>query len=155
MKKRFINEAFRLQQLAGILPVNEIYYSAFRRVFPIDKAVMNRYGHDIKELQKDAKFTGFQEGVDYEWAVERDSNFPHALIVKNDQMLGERKIRAFIKSLEKAVRESGDPDLDDDPSFWNLSNDELDAIDAGADPDEVRHDKYNDPDAKRDAKYNR
>jgi hypothetical protein len=103
MKKGFINEAFRLQQLAGIEPVNEIYYSAFRRNFPIDKAVMNRYGHDVKELQKDAKFSDYQEGIDFEWTIAKGDNFPHALVIKNDQMLGEPKIRAFLKSLENTI----------------------------------------------------
>lgn len=155
MKKGLIKEAFRLQQLAGITPINEIGDLPFEKIFPIHKAVMNRYDYDVEELQKDAMFTGFQEGNDFEWAIARGDDFPHALVVKSKQMLADPKISAFVKSLGRAVSESGDPDLDDDPNFWNLTDDEWDAIDAGEDPDELKYDKYNDPDARRDAKYDR
>lgn len=140
MKKRLIKEAFRLQQIAGILPVNEMFENNNPDALRLGEDTIKKYFETMVEAQ------------------------PDTVVDILSQLLTEKLpfgqfLQATVEDIQDSYRdelgESGDPDLDDDPNFWNLSNDEWDAIDAGADPDEVRYDKYNDPDARRDAKYNR
>jgi hypothetical protein len=146
MKKGLINEAFRLQQLAGIRPVNEMFGSDNDQYSDKYSDVYSRVDVSDDGVYS-AKDPSDKEAV----------RLADALTALYDEH-GENGIDSWQSGaidIEDFMNESGDPDLDDDPNFWNLSNDEWDAIDAGADPDEVRYDKYNDPDARRDARDNR
>ena len=140
MKKGLINEAFRLQQIAGLRPVNEMFGNDNPDALRLGENTIQKYFETMVESQ------------------------PETVVNILTQLMTEKlpfnqflhdTVEDISDSYRDELGESGDPDLDDDPSFWNLSNDEWDAIDAGADPDEVRYDKYNDPDARRDARDNR
>ena len=51
MKKGFINEAFRLQQIAGLRPVNELFGDANPDALRLDEGTIHRYFETMVESQ--------------------------------------------------------------------------------------------------------
>lgn len=53
MKKGLINEAFRLQQIAGLRPVNELFGDANPDALKLDEGTIRRYFETMVESQPD------------------------------------------------------------------------------------------------------
>ena len=51
MKKGLINEAFRLQQIAGLRPVNELFGDANPDALKLDEGTIRRYFETMVESQ--------------------------------------------------------------------------------------------------------
>ena len=51
MKKGLINEAFRLQQIAGLRPVNELFGDANPDALKLDEGTISRYFETMVESQ--------------------------------------------------------------------------------------------------------
>lgn len=99
MKKQ-INEVRRMQELAGLLKEEKVIR------IPMKQA--RNYDFDLEAFQQAADQAGFgkydggvagqSEGMDYDWGIEMGDDFPHALIVKNMEMLQDPEVMQFIQS---------------------------------------------------------
>jgi hypothetical protein len=122
--KQYINEAKRLQQLAGILkedinasPV-DTPINSFEKIIDISDEAADYFSYDVDELQDTANNRGFQSysggikgydgnepvdtGNDYQWAIAMGDDFPHAVIIKNQQMLADPEVEDFLERLESS-----------------------------------------------------
>lgn len=135
MEKGLIKEAKRLQELAGIsIGIDPENYKKSTIKLP----------NVVKRIDKDNIEVNYRPYTTEK--SKRDYHSPESVEVGGV---------TYYPAIVEPKFESGDPDLDDDPNYWNLTDDQWDAIEAGEDPDEVRFGKYDDPDARRDAKYDR
>jgi hypothetical protein len=72
MKKGLINEAFRLQQLAGIAPINELNEAVGREFIQITRASMNEFD-DIAIVQVPGDADAYIRGI-YDSHIESITN---------------------------------------------------------------------------------
>jgi hypothetical protein len=88
----------------------------FQKNIPIHIVHADYFDYDLDELQEVADENGFDvydggivgydgfeavdTGSDYQWAIERGDDFPHAVIIKNREMLKNPTIVSFLKRLK-------------------------------------------------------
>jgi hypothetical protein len=123
MKKQFLNEVKQFQKIAGILKESEgadqnKVKEAFEKVIQIHNVHAKYFDYDLDELQNMANQHGFQNydggitgydgfdsvdtGKDYQWAIARGDDFPHAVVIKNKEMLKDPKLVSFLKDLRSS-----------------------------------------------------
>ena len=126
MEKQSLSEVKQLQKIAGILkeetiptPIEQTSAeqpSGFEKTIPINDVHSDYFEYDLDQLQDFANEYGFGEydggiigydgyesvdtGRDYQWAIERGDDFPHAVVIKNKQMLKNPAIVSLLKRLK-------------------------------------------------------
>lgn len=134
MKKGLIKEATRLQQLAGILKESDLGAAYAEReldgdasrqmheqgstqtIYDIDESQMEHYSFDIAELIDAVGLSNYQEGVDYELGIARGDDFPHAIEIKNAEILQNPSI---VRALEALEEEAYDEEEDYEPDSYD------------------------------------
>lgn len=110
------NEIYKLQKIAGILKegVNEaLPKQPFEKVIPIHDVHSDYFDYDVDQIQdfvNDSGFMGYDGGIvgwdgtqqvdkgkDYQWAIAMGDDFPHAIVIKNKEMLKNPEIVDVLK----------------------------------------------------------
>lgn len=103
-EEKMLNEIKRMQKLAGLLKEND-EMGASAAIFDIDESQMERFAFDVAELINAVGLGEYQEGIDYELGIARGDDFPHAIEIKNPQILQDQNIVEALKSLEEEAPE--------------------------------------------------
>lgn len=114
MKKTLISEVKKLQKIAGIIQEN--IEEAKEKTIRVPMRQAKLYDFDLEQFSNAAKEAGFDKydggivgyegsnnvdyGDDYQWAIAMGDDFPHALIIKNVQMLEDPQVAQFIQSMK-------------------------------------------------------
>lgn len=105
MKKQ-INEVKRMQELAGLLKEEKVIRIPMKQARDHNFNLENfqRVADQAGFFKYDGGVAGQNEGLDYDWAIEMGDDFPHALIVKNMEMLQDPEVMQFIQSWKTRAR---------------------------------------------------